>query len=139
MASIFVDTWAWYALADADDRDYDIAQITQAKLLDEGFTFITTNFVVSETITLMRYNLGHAPAIRFWQILQRLVASKILTLVRVTAEHELDAWNIFARYSDQKFSFVDCTSFAVMRAMKINQVFTADHHFAILGFELLPR
>jgi len=35
---------------------------------------------------------------------------------------------------DQAFSYTDCTSFAVMRDLSLNDAFTADHHFATAGF-----
>ena len=35
--------------------------------------------------------------------------------------------------------FVDCTSFEVMRALRIQQAFSFDRHFHEQGFALLPR
>ncbi len=35
-------------------------------------------------------------------------------------------------------SFIDCTSFIVMRELKINQALTTDHHFRQIGFPILP-
>ena len=60
MSRIFVDTWAWYALADTRDPDHEAAQQANERLIDQGHTFVTTNFVLSETITLIRYHLYHA-------------------------------------------------------------------------------
>jgi predicted nucleic acid-binding protein len=80
----------------------------------------------------------HAVAVRFWQMIQALIADELVELVRVTSIHETLAWQIFEHYQDQKFSFTDCTSFAVMQEQKLSQVFTGDNHFATLGFILLP-
>ena len=76
MSKVFVDTWAWYALADVADADHKAAQQANEQLLDQGHTFVTTNFVLSETITLIRYHLHHAAAVRFWHALQELVAAE---------------------------------------------------------------
>jgi predicted nucleic acid-binding protein len=65
MSRVFVDTWAWYALADKADADHELAQLTNDELLDAGHTFVTTNFVFDETLTLIRYNLHHAAAVKF--------------------------------------------------------------------------
>jgi uncharacterized protein len=137
MSAIFVDTWAWYALVDVADSDHSLAQIANEELLNRGHTFVTTNLVVAETLTLIRYHLHHAAALRFHQTLQQLVASGLLQLVRISEEHEAAAWTIFAQYADQAFSYTDCTSFAVMRDLQLDHVFTADHHFATMGFQLV--
>ena len=135
---IFVDTWAWYALTDRSDTNHLRAQSTNDALLDAGHTFVTTNFVLAETITLIRYNLHHAAAVRFRTTVHQLVDARLIELVRIDEAHEAVAWEIFEKYHDQKLSYVDCTSFAVMRALKLTHVFTADHHFATLGFILVP-
>ncbi len=55
MSKVFVDTWAWYALADTADADHAAAQATNDRLLNEGDVFVTSNFVLAEAITLIRY------------------------------------------------------------------------------------
>ncbi len=138
MNKIFVDTWAWYALADAADTDHILAQLANEQLLADDYTFITTNFVLAEAVTLIRYKLHHTAAIQFRQMLQQLIQAGLVELVRVDETHEAAAWEIFRQYVDQKFSYTDCTSFAVMRDLKLTQAFTGDHHFSILGFTLVP-
>ncbi len=135
---VFVDTWAWYALADSADADHELARVANEQLLDEGGTFVTTNLVFSEALTLIRYRLGHSAAIRFGRSIQQLTGSGMVEFVRIDDSHEAAAWVIFEHYTDQTFSYTDCTSFAVMRALGLTRVFTADHHFAILGFDLIP-
>lgn len=138
MNIIFVDTWAWYALADTRDHDHSVAQLANEELLDKEYTFVTTNFVLSETLTLIRYNIGHAAAVQFWQQLQELIAAELIEYVHVDAALEQAAWQIFERYHDQDFSFTDCTSFALMRRLGLTEVFTGDHHFQVMGFVLTP-
>ena len=36
------------------------------------------------------------------------------------------------------FSFTDCTSFVVMRELRLREALTTDHHFAQMGFTLKP-
>jgi len=137
MNKVFIDTWAWYALADATDADHAWAQAANDRLLNEGDVFVTTNFVLDEAITLIRYHLHHAAAVRFRQMVQQMADGSLVEVVRITEEHEANAWTIFEKYSDQKFSYTDCTSFVVMRELNLTQVFTGDHHFSVLGFMLV--
>ncbi len=138
MNRIFVDTWAWYALTDAAEESHLQAQQASEQLLHANYTLVTTNFVLDEAVTLIHYNLHHAAAVRFWHMVQSLVQDGLVELVRVSEKQEAAAWAIMEQYEDQDFSYTDCTSFAVMRELELNQVFTADHHFATMGFILVP-
>ena len=42
------------------------------------------------------------------------------------------------RYADKDFSFTDCTSFAVMRELRLQKALTLDHHFAQMSFVAIP-
>jgi len=64
--------------------------------------------------------------------------SRIIDIVHVAPEIESQAWEIFKKYSDKSFSFTDCTSFAIMQQLEINQAFTFDSHFIQFGFQTLP-
>ena len=138
MSMVFVDSWAWFALLDLDNADHEIAQLANEELFERGATFVTTNFVLSEAVTLIRYKLNHSAALRFRRTIRQMVADAALTVVRISEEQETAAGEFFDRYSDVDFSFTDCTSFAVMRELGLTEVFTADGHFRMMGFVLIP-
>ena len=138
MTEVFVDTWAWYALSDRNDRYHKLAQDTLEHLLAQRYRFVTTNFVLDETLTLIRYHLSHAAAVRFWHLFWDLVNAGLVQFIRIGAAEEQMAWEIFEAHTDQDFSFTDCTSFAVMQSLGLVYVFSADHHFAVMGFVLVP-
>jgi len=129
---VFVDTGAWYALADSDDADHMAAA---AFLAANTLPLVTTNFVFSETVTLLRYRIGYSAARSFGQ---KLKESKLVRVVAVTPADEERAWEIFTKYRDQDFSFVDCTSFAVMERMKLATAFAFDRHFSVMRFTVVP-
>lgn len=132
MNAIFVDTSAWYAIVDGDDADHGKA----AAFFSANTTpLVTTNAVFSETVTLIRYRIGHEAARTFGQ---KLKESSFVRLVPVTQADEDQAWEIFTRYRDQDFSYADCTSFAVMRRMKLDTAFTFDRHFTVMKFAAVP-
>lgn len=104
------------------------------RLLADGWTLATTNLVAGETYTLMRTRLGAAAALRF---LEAIRTSPTTRRVSVTAEWEIAAEELLARYADQDFSYVDATSFVAMRRLGLRQAFAFDHHFVVAGFKLL--
>ena len=135
---VFVDTWAWYALVNRSDRHHSLARETLLSLLKESAALVTSNFVFDETITLIRYHIGYQAAVRFYEILQELCRKGNLVFIRVSEEHEQEAWRLFRVYKDVSVSFTDCTSFAIMHLSGIEYAFTGDRHFTILGFSILP-
>lgn len=136
MRQIFVDTSAWVALFYKRDARHHAALMLNQRLLSESCHYVTSNFVFDETVTLLGTAVSRAAAIDFGE---RLLASKLATLVHISDEFERGAWLIYKQYHDKKFSFTDCTSFALMRSWGISEAFTHDHHFAQFGFNVLLR
>lgn len=134
-AELFVDTGAWVALADEDDRHHARATSAFPRLLREHQRLVTTNLVVAECYILLRLELGHGPAVAF---LEHLRASPRIERVYATADLEDEAEGILRRYQDQDFSFTDAVSFALMRQREITTAFAFDAHFATAGFVCVP-
>jgi len=133
--SLFVDSAAWYAIADRDDPYHESAASFLPSALSTYTRLITTNHVVGESYTLIRLRLGYVAAQRF---LKNLEQTYRLQRVFVVESQEDAAFGLLRRYEDQDFSFVDATSFVVMRALGIRDAFTFDRHFATLGFVIVP-
>jgi len=134
MQPLFIDTGAWIALEIANDHSHRAA-IQFASQQGRLFQWITTNWVIAETITWLRRRTDHATAVRFGN---RVRASQQLRILRVSETQENQAWSIFSRYQDKDFGFVDCTSFAVMESLGIQQAFAFDRHFRQAGYQTLP-
>ena len=97
---------------------------------------VTSNFVIDETITLVRMHLGHRIAV---EIGDKLWKGVLAIVIHVTEEDERAAWEVFKRYSDKSFSFTDCTSFVLMKRLHIDRAFSFDRHFRQTGeFTLVP-
>jgi uncharacterized protein len=65
--------------------------------------------------------------------------SGFIEMITVTPSMEDGAFAIFKRYHDKGFSFTDCISFAVMKALKLRKAFAFDRHFEQMeGFSRLP-
>ena len=134
MKRIFVDTSAFFALADETDTNHQEAKRLSKKIGKEKLEVVISDHILSETITLIRIKMGFQKALLFGN---RLFDSRITNLI-VTEEKMLkEGWNIFSKYDDKKFSFVDCISFAIMMKEGIDTAFTFDNHFEQIGFKIL--
>lgn len=99
-----------------------------------GTQRLTTNFVLSEALTRLRYDASLPIALSLAEAVEEMVTAGALQIVTVDERLWSDALTWFRRYQDQRFSFVDCTSFAVMDALGLREALTADRHFATAGF-----
>ncbi len=53
---------------------------------------------------------------------------------------ESDAWSWLRRHDEREYSFVDATSFALMRRRRIREALAFDGDFSAAGFiEIRPR
>jgi len=130
---VFVDTGAWLALSDARDALHQEAETIYLDLLRQSGHLVTTILVVAETYEAIRRAGGHALAIRY---LGSVRASTTLIRIYSDAQVERLAEDILRQFGDQRFSYVDAVSFAVMGNRKITQAFAFDHHFETAGFTL---
>jgi predicted nucleic acid-binding protein len=58
--TVFVDTSAFYAVLDRDDANHAEAKNVWTRLVREGTTFLTSNYVLVETAALLQHRLGMA-------------------------------------------------------------------------------
>ena len=124
--SLFVDTSVWYAAADSSD----ISNARAKAILANSEPLVTTDHVLVETWTLLRYRLHRQAAERFWDGLRSGTAG-----VEPVGPADMEsAWQIGLSYRDQDFSLVDRTSFAVMRRLGIERAASFDDHFAVFRF-----
>jgi uncharacterized protein len=132
---LFVDTAGWVACADSVDLAHRRATAARDQWLHEGGVLVTTDYVVDETLTLLRFRLGMAEAEAWWH---QVDDSPRLRWEYISLERTDKARDLFFRYVDKEFSFTDCTSFVVMRELRLRDALTTDHHFAQAGFLTLP-
>ena len=138
MRRIFVDTGGWIALAVQRDGLHRAAVAYARRLAEARAPLLTTNYVLIEAFTRIRYDDGHDGAMEFDSRIADLQASRRLTIAWVGPTQHARALEIFRKYSDQLFSVVDCASFVVARDRKIREVFGFDHGFLTMGFLLRP-
>jgi hypothetical protein len=135
MNGLFVDTSGWYACASETDRAHATARSARDAWLDGGGLLVTTDYVLAETLTLLRRRLGLAATETWWEHVQ---ATPRLRWEWVGMERVEKARAMFFHHRDKDYSFTDCTSFVVMKELKLKQALTTDKHFAQAGFQVVP-
>ncbi len=131
----FVDTAGWMMLADASDPQHKASLAFRDKWLERGGIFVSTDFVLDETLTLIRMRIDIGAAERWWNQVEE---STRLSWESIDATRIEKARRWFFRWRDKAFSFTDCTSFVVMKERKLRLALTSDRHFSQAGFEITP-
>jgi predicted nucleic acid-binding protein len=123
------------ACADSADRAHGGARAARDAALEAGKVLVTTDYVVDETLTLTRLRLGLAAAEAWWEQIEGSFRVRHETIDALRAEK---ARAVFFRHRDKRYSFTDCTSFVVMKQLKLKEALTTDRHFLQMGFKALP-
>jgi predicted nucleic acid-binding protein len=139
--ALFVDTWGWLVLA--NDRDPSFSGVTGLRrdYAENGKLWVTTDYVLDETITRLFAGTPFAKAQQFCDAIFESAKLGLLAVEPISPERFQRAYKMRLRYRDKpRVSFTDLTSFTVMRELGIRHVLTADAHFqqAGLGFHRLP-
>jgi predicted nucleic acid-binding protein len=133
---LFVDTGAWFALQARTDANHSKAVKFLERFKSAAVTFYVTDYIVDETVTLLRMKASHHQAQVFLDFLKD---SRHLVRSHVGAELLSQAEEIFRKYKDKDFSFTDCVSFAYMDELELQDVFTFDHNFHQYGKRVHPQ
>jgi predicted nucleic acid-binding protein len=131
---IFVDTSFWVALRQRRDANHEAAVALWPRHADSAL--VTTTDVRGETWTFLRRRSGVPAAVNFLDALDRSPRVQVLAIGEDTDRHAL-RW--LRRHDEREYSWVDATSFAVMRDRRIRTALAFHGDFAAAGFvELRP-
>lgn len=133
---IFVDTSAWFALGDQKDQHHREAAMFLGSMKDKPVLLITTDYVVDETLTLLRFKVSHKAALAF---LRTFARESQVVRHQVSQDHLRRAEEIFAKYRDKLWSFTDCVSFAYMEEKGLEDAFAFDTNFSQFGVRVQPH
>src|SRR5438874_8497518 len=135
MKVLFVDTAGWMACADESDPAHRKAVAARDSWLAGGGLLVTSDYVTDETLTLLRLRLGIDAAEAWWRQVEgsSRVRWEYISLARADK-----ARGMFFRYRDKDFSFTDCTSFILMRELKLREALTTNRHFLQAGLGIKP-
>jgi predicted nucleic acid-binding protein len=135
---IFVDTSAFLALVNEKDNNH-LAAVRFLEDIKNGRVkikkIITSDYIIDETLTRIRYAVGHREAVEWGR---EILASNVVEKLEVGREIFEFAWELFEKYEDKRLSFTDCTSFAIMKKSGVERAFSFDRDFEKMGFVSLP-
>ena len=128
---VFVDSGGWIALFRSRDAHHEAADAMFRRAIAERIPLLTTNLVVAEVHRFVLHRVGIRPASIS---LERITTSRHVKVLFPAAEHHREAKRWLSRLGDQALSYTDATSFAVMKAQRVETALTFDHHFVVAGF-----
>jgi predicted nucleic acid-binding protein len=134
MNRVFIDTSGWVALFVKNDSNNRSAAGIFERIRKEDVDIYTSDYVLDETITLIRMKGDHAASVMAGKA---IFESRIIKLVNVAPDFLEGTWKLYQKYKDKKFSFTDVSSLEIMKELGIGKALSFDREFSQAGIELL--
>jgi len=131
---IFVDTSGFFSLLSSHDdaHKHAVEIVTKAKQTNQ--LFITTDYIIDETATLLNARgIGHLAGILF----ETVNSSHVCRIEWMDQERFAKTQTYYIKHMDHAWSFTDCFSFVIMKELKLQNALTKDTHFKEAGFSPL--
>ncbi|SRR6266511_3862613 len=135
MASeIFIDTSGFYALLVKGDDCHSRAVEFMHRASKNEQRFVTTDYVLDETATLLKARAKRGVVSRFFE---SVFASRACRMVWMDGDRFDRTRALFLKNLENRWSLTDCTSFVVMKELRLREALTKDQHFRAAGFVAL--
>jgi uncharacterized protein len=131
---VFADTAAFYAFIDRNDSHHRAAREVVTKLVQAGRRIVATDYVVTEAVNLANARGGSILGMRVLDLIEQSAGIRVEW---IGVERFELAKTFFRKHADHGYSFTDCTSFVVMRELKLTEALTTDKHFVAAGFRVV--
>ena len=135
---VFVDSSALKASYDSGDDYHAKADELMRKIAareTEVTSFVTTEYVLDEAVTLTRFAHSHGKAV---ELAEATLSSRFVKLVYCDEVLFSEGMEVFKQHHDKEWSLTDCVSFATMKRHGVKTAFTFDSHFKQAGFATVP-
>ncbi len=134
LRDVFVDSGAFFAFLVSNERLHKPAETCLRRLQAEQRQLITTDYILDESITLLKARGMSGIVPRLFDLMER---SEHLVVEWIAEDRFFAARDFLLKHNDHDYSFTDCTSFVVMQELRIEDALTADRHFQEAGFRAL--
>ena len=126
---VFIDTSAFIALI-LKGESFHEKLVNQYKVYKKSRAqLITSDYILDELYTRCVYRAGSHGAKLATNLIKEAVTSNELTVLEVGSSIFQKAEPIFLKFSDNKISFTDATSFVLYKDFALDEVFTLDDDF----------
>ena len=122
-SEIFVDSNFFIALLNSEDSLYEKAKSISKKLAERDVSYVISNLVFLEVITVTSMRSGRDTAVKGGN---NLLQNSRVRLVHVDEELHEKSWKIFQETEGKNVSFIDCSIIAAMKAEDISTLLTFD-------------
>ncbi|MGH2768215.1 MAG: type II toxin-antitoxin system VapC family toxin [Actinomycetota bacterium] len=136
MRTVYIDSGAFIALIRRRDRHHERFRSHFSRLRADRDRLITSDAVISETVTRLRYDIGLHAVLSF----QRVIAGSAGHLRIRDSDPRLRAaaFEVLAQYAELRLSYADCVGAVVAREARAKTIFGLDEEFRVMGFSLEP-
>lgn len=135
---LFVDTNAFVALVNEDDRHHEAARAVR-RGIDAGVLLygplFTTRYVLSETATTLLYRLGHRATVEVLTTVRESSTFNVLDVTKPIFDRTAEQ---FAAYDDQEISFIDHLNTILCDDLGIEHIFAFEDGLLTLGMTRVP-
>lgn len=138
MRRCLIDAGAWIALFHRDDRLHERSKAHYRQAVSEGARLVTTNYVLAESATWLRYKVDLRAALDLRRAVEELSRRPFFRIAWVDPSVERQGWEILERHADVPLSLTDAVSAAVARRTRATEIFGFDGDFRALGFDVRP-
>lgn len=129
--SVFLDTSFFIALSFKNDASHaEAARLWQET---QSLPLLTSTAVLGETWTFLRSRLDFGVALN---LISSIESEQRLRTVHIDQSLNESAWEWIKSRGERSYSYVDATSFALMRREGVLRALTFDRDFEIAGFVL---
>ncbi len=131
MKKVFIDTSALVSIFEEDDGKHEEALRLFEKAMAQKLRVVISDYIFDECITTVNSRADHATAVKAGGF---ILSSNVVELIWLDQDVKLKAWEYFTAHADKGYSFTDCTSFILMKEMKLTHYLAFDKHFEQAGF-----
>ena len=132
---IFVDADAFVALTVETDANHEKARSLLNRLTVNPVLFLTSNYVFSESITIISQRASHQTAVTFIAKMQSMESPFQIT--RADENIEEEAIGVFKAQTSKNTSYVDCTNMVFMKRLALDAIFSFDEVYRKNGLTLV--
>ncbi len=137
--SVFIDTSAWAAIVDENDKHHQEAVNYFTYLIVNKITIVTNNVIVDETIDYLKSEFGVDTAKKFNEIVNESIINVKLRMDWISRRERKLALNSFLKDKTSDLGLRYYYILATLKKKKIDIIFTLDDKLKNFELPVMPQ